>query len=1418
MGFLSLAWFVVRVIPKPTRAAYPCMRVAAPFASSFVTWLLGMGGLLAALRKGFKRVREARYTVAAGCGVLAVLAASVAVFGTRTPMAWVRSVVDPVAPDPVNAPIGVARGYNPGRVAWVHDPDATDWAGEGSGYWWDPAHTDQSVVDSMMSRAVRWLAGKPTESEAWLALFRHFNHESGRGLRGYESGERITIKVNLTTCNPLEGAVNPDTGEKSGWLLSKVDTAPQMILALLRQLVNVVGMEQTDISVGDTVTYFPNQWYDYLAGEFPNVQYLDHFGDLPGRTGVAHSDVRLYWSTDEADGKLQDYVPVSYAEADYIINFAVLKGHAAGITVCGKNHYGSMIRTPSGWEWGEWKSYYDLHNSLPWHLGRPGRGYYRTMVDLMGHEDVGGKAFLCLVDALYGGYYWEGTPYKWGMPPFGTDWPSSLFASQDPVAIDSVAYDFLVEEWPDVVSDGAGDPDSLQGGAQDYLHEAALADSPPSETTYDPESDGSPLQSQGVHEHWNDSVNKQYSRNLGTGDGVELISEEPGVTLDLAVRSTPGTGVPIDAEPEGCGGVTDYMVHPEGDTEVTLTAPASWDDGNAVYRFVRWTLDGTEQLGGERELAFTFDADAEAVAVYSDRPFDYVWGTAYHILPETHNMESGYFSLCEGLDGRMYVGTAKYQVNAYLVEFDPATEQQQTVIDVHDLCGLTDEGYAAQAKIHTRNDVGQSGKIYVGSKQGYREEGDESEYPGGYVMTYDPASEQGENLGMPYPAEGVIDTVADESRGLIYVVTCEEQHWMLYETATPAYTELGPLLTPYATTLIDGWGRANALTEDFQLAQYDPDRRQMTIRDIMVDGELFVREGPYSIPTWRLAADGRTAYLILLNDLDLIEIDLLSAGDTVDATNRGTMLAGSNPDSRCSLDIGSDGKVYVVARVDNDTGFGTGYLHHLTEFDPATGGITDHGVLAVKNPDFFDFGPPPPPWSHGYHTLPDGVLTPLHHHMALVAASDGTIYITILYPFTLLRISDFFTAGHTLSVKSEPVADVVITAEPESAGGVTDYAVQLAHGMGVTLTAPLQRGSRPFLRWEDGEGAVLTQETAVDLTMDADKTVVAVYSPVPIAHGVVSAGHRWRTVNFAQAFESRPVVVAGPATCKDRDPGAVRVRKVTKGSFQIRFEEWPYLDGKHTNEKIAWVAVARGTWDLGDGKTLIAGVASVGKRKVVGFPHAFDATPIVLAQVQTTRGAGAVTDRIGRVRTNKFRVGLQEQEAAGRHPRETVGYIAVSAGVTGVDEVSCDTGRTPRKVTHKPYQLATAKGTCKVRVEEEKSKDRETRHKRESVGYVAFGGATPILIADMQTCTERDTAALRYKKTLARLPRVCQLGISTQEEHGNSVPGARPGAMGGRWSAPRFCALIAPSFGLYSIVAVLADRTCAGRGEPGVTQ
>jgi hypothetical protein len=427
----------------------------------------------------------------------------------------------------------------------------------------------------------------------------------------------------------------------------------------------------------------------------------------------------------------------------------------------------------------------------------------------------------------------------------------------------------------------------------------------------------------------------------------------------------------------------------------------------------------------------------EQSAASPKRPasLQYLWAKAYHIPPETTTEESGYFSLCEGKNGRIYIGCAAYGRNSYLVEFDPATEKMRIVLDTHKLVGLPLEptGYAAQSKIHTRNFVGHSGKIYVGSKQGYptameKATGKIATYRGGYVMTYDPQTDQAINLGMPLsladkrqPAgakegEGAIDVTADEARGLIYVITCEHQHWMLFDIHHPeqGYRDLGPILRDQPNTLIDRQGRATAITKDYEVARYDPAGDKVTVDPLLVDGKPF-REfvGAQAVhPDWRLAADGCTAYLQLLNDLRMFQTDLSGpAGRPVAARSLGNRIDGKNPDSRGSISIGTDGRVYSAVRIDNETGFGTGYLHHVVRSDPQRGHMSDLGVVAVKNPDFFAFQGPQAKNAdgslrprHGYHTLPDGTLTPLHVIMSLIVAHDGTIYATTIYPFTLLRI------------------------------------------------------------------------------------------------------------------------------------------------------------------------------------------------------------------------------------------------------------------------------------------------------------------------------------------------------------------------------------------------------------------------------
>jgi len=504
VGLASLIWFLIRVVPKPSRATYPCQRAAYPLASGFIIWLFGLGVSTAVFRKARISFSRSRYLVGILCLVVSIGCVWLSLALTSEKKA------EAAAPHPVNEPMGVARGVHPGRVVWVHDPNATDWQGPGmgDGYWWQSEHTDQDVVDSMIVRAIRALAGEMDISEAWDRLFRHFNQEQGRGDVGYSSSEQIMIKVNFVGMIAVWG--NQDYNvTSSGREPEYANCAPQVMHALLDQLVNVVGVAESDITIGDPICLWCNEFYNMIQPDFPNVRYLDYLGD-DGRTEISYSSVPFYWSTPKADGKNQDYVLQSYADAEYFINLASLKGHynQAGITVCGKNHYGSLRAPPKS-------GYYDMHSDTP--IGVEESGSYRNMVDLMGHRDVGGKTVLCLIDGLYTGKHVavDNLPLKWQMEPFNNDWCSSIFASQDQVAVDSAAFDFLITEWPE-------NPGPAYPSTDDYLHEAALADDPCSQTFYDPERDGMRLASLGVHEHWNNPIDKQYSRNLGTGDGIEL--------------------------------------------------------------------------------------------------------------------------------------------------------------------------------------------------------------------------------------------------------------------------------------------------------------------------------------------------------------------------------------------------------------------------------------------------------------------------------------------------------------------------------------------------------------------------------------------------------------------------------------------------------------------------------------------------------------------------------------------------------------------------------------------------------------------------------------------------------------------------------------------------------------------------------
>ncbi len=489
-GLLSLIWFLIRVLPKPSRATYPCQRVAAPLAGGFVIWITGLIASTLAYRKAKRTFHQSRYVVAAVCIAVSIMAVWWSL--NVTVELPVEAAFTPT--DPPNSPIGVAKGIHPGRVVWTHDPAATSWDSS-TGHWWDDDSTDQNVVDYMVSKTIQELTGQSNDPNAWDALFRHFNQTKGLGDIGYRRGEKIVIKINM----------NQDNG--STWRRGQGMPSPHVIYSVLNQLINVVGVSGSAITVYDASWYIGDPIYDKVRSnpdpDFQSIRFVAS-STRNGRIGAARdSSNPLHTRAGTA------YFPQCVTAAKYLINMALLRPHSLyGVTLSAKNHFGSTY-FPSGGGW----TPSPLHN-----YGGRSRSMdtYNCLVNLNGHEHLAGKTLLYMIDGLYGARNQSNNVLKY--VSFGDDWSSSIFASQDPVAIDSVGLDFLRYEDglnPNMV-DVTGNPDN-------YMHEAALADNPPSGTVYDPEGDGTRLASLGVHEHWNNPIDKQYSRNLGTGNGIELV-------------------------------------------------------------------------------------------------------------------------------------------------------------------------------------------------------------------------------------------------------------------------------------------------------------------------------------------------------------------------------------------------------------------------------------------------------------------------------------------------------------------------------------------------------------------------------------------------------------------------------------------------------------------------------------------------------------------------------------------------------------------------------------------------------------------------------------------------------------------------------------------------------------------------------
>ncbi|OPX42896.1 endo-1,4-beta-xylanase Z precursor [Ruminiclostridium hungatei] len=273
-GLAALIWFFIRVIPKPSRAAYPCQRAAFPLASSFVIWLTGIVGGTFIYKKLKKRFHSARPIAAilGGAALLAAVAWNLYFFPQQTTLA----AFTPVMLDKTN-------------VAIVQSSKS------------DVKQIDYTEIKQMVSDAVSQVGGIGSV---------------------VKNGDTVVLKPNLIVTNGLSAEAN---GVTTDWRVAKA------VVELVRSVNPSGKVYVMEGAITDTATIF--NYYKYTSGNIPGVDaFLPIEKDSGNWQDKNSSGVTL---VNLPDGLLhnQYYLNRKYKEADVVISLPTMKTHwNAGFT------------------------------------------------------------------------------------------------------------------------------------------------------------------------------------------------------------------------------------------------------------------------------------------------------------------------------------------------------------------------------------------------------------------------------------------------------------------------------------------------------------------------------------------------------------------------------------------------------------------------------------------------------------------------------------------------------------------------------------------------------------------------------------------------------------------------------------------------------------------------------------------------------------------------------------------------------------------------------------------------------------------------------------------------------------------------------------------------------------------------------
>ena len=312
IGAAALLWFMIRVIPKPGRAAYPCQRAAFPLASAFVLW---MSGTLFS----FKFVKDARSLLKTRrlAGAFALLVSGLLLFSLSNLAFPARELVAGV------------------REARADVPELIPSYSEGS----DSRILPAATVGLLKSQRENVL-------EIGYAEIEEMVREAVKLAGGFEEmisdGNTVVLKPNIVVNNFMGNPISPEAnGMVTDW----------RVLAAVAKMVREQNPGGRILVIEGSASPSTQEGYELLKYTREFMPEVDEFIGIEDHSG-AWKDTNseylrsvllppgraLYPDFKLPNGSAPYYYNKQYFEADVFISLPVLKNHeSAGVTGAIKN-------------------------------------------------------------------------------------------------------------------------------------------------------------------------------------------------------------------------------------------------------------------------------------------------------------------------------------------------------------------------------------------------------------------------------------------------------------------------------------------------------------------------------------------------------------------------------------------------------------------------------------------------------------------------------------------------------------------------------------------------------------------------------------------------------------------------------------------------------------------------------------------------------------------------------------------------------------------------------------------------------------------------------------------------------------------------------------------------------------------------